>query len=145
MLIKKIKYIDYNGVEREESFLFNLTKAELFDMEMGKYGGLATKIRRLIETQDAPEIIKIFKDIILSAYGEKSDDGKRFMKCDNEGHSLAQNFAQTEAFSVLYMELATDSKAASEFIKGIIPADLDLSEMEEQIAGQSPNPTVTNS
>lgn len=128
MITKTIKYTDYNGVEREEKFLFNLSKAELMEMEMGTTGGLAEMIKRIVETQDAPSIIKIFKELILKAYGEKSADGKRFIKVDENGNSLATAFSQTEAYSQLFMELATDSVSAANFVKGIIPADIDVSE-----------------
>ena len=130
MLKKSIKYTDYNGVERNEEFLFNLTKAELMEMEMGTTGGLAEQIQKIVNTQDAPAIIKIFKDIILKAYGEKSDDGKRFMKVNEAGVPLSIGFSQTEAFSQLFMELATDADAAAKFIKGIIPGDIEISDEE---------------
>lgn len=130
MITKSIKYTDYNGVEREEKFLFNLSKAELMEMEMGTVGGLTEMIQKIIETQDQPSIVKIFKELILKAYGEKSADGKRFVKVDPEGHSLAVAFSQTEAYSQLFMELATDSVAAANFVKGIIPGDIDLSKVE---------------
>lgn len=121
MLKKTIKYEDYNGVERNEDFYFNLTKAELFQMELGFDGGLEEYIMKIIKAQDVKTIIDLFKKLILQSYGEKSDDGKRFIKINDEGVNLANRFAQTEAFSQLYMELATDDNAASEFIKGIIP------------------------
>ena len=130
MITKTIKYTDYNGVEREEKFLFNLSKAELMEMEMGTTGGLAETIQKIVETQDTPSIIKIFKDLILKAYGEKSPDGKRFIKIDDNGRPLSIGFSQTEAYSVLFMELSTDSKAATDFIKGIIPNDIEIPEEE---------------
>lgn len=130
MLKKNIKYTDYNGVEREETFLFNLSKAELMEMEMGTTGGLAEMIQNIVKTEDAPAIIKIFKDIILKAYGEKSADGKRFIKINDNGVALSIGFSQTEAFSTLFMELATNADAAAEFIKGIIPNDIDISDAD---------------
>ena len=130
MITKTIKYTDYNGVEREEKFLFNLTKAELMEMEMSTTGGLAETIQKIVETQDAPAIIKIFKDLVLKAYGEKSADGKRFVKVDTNGVRLSTYFAETEAYSQLFMELATDADAAANFIKGVIPADIDTSKVE---------------
>lgn len=130
MITKTIKYTDYNGVEREEKFLFNLSKAELMEMEMGTTGGLAEMITKIVETQDAPSIIKIFKDLILKAYGEKSADGKRFIKVDKDGTPLSIGFSQTEAYSQLFMELATDADAAAKFIQGIIPSDIDISNVE---------------
>lgn len=130
MLKKNIKYTDYNGVEREETFLFNLSKAELMEMEMGTTGGLAEMIQNIVKTEDAPAIIKIFKDIILKAYGEKSADGKRFVKVSDAGVPLSIGFSQTEAYSQLFMELATDADAAANFIKGIIPNDIDISDAD---------------
>ena len=124
MFTKTIKYTDYNGVEREEKFLFNLSKAELTEMELGTTGGLSETIKKIIETQDTPSIIKIFKDLILKSYGEKSSDGKRFIKIDDNGKPLSIGFSQTEAYSQLFMELATDDKKAAEFVNGLIPADL---------------------
>ena len=120
MLKKTITYTDYNGTERTEDFYFNLTKAEIMEMEMSTTGGLTEMIQRIIETQDAPSIIKVFKNIIMKAYGEKSPDGKRFIK----SQELSESFAQTEAYSELFMELASDSDAASKFVNGIIPADM---------------------
>ena len=119
MLKKTITYTDYNGVERTEDFWFNLSKAEIMEMEMSTTGGLAEMIQKVVQTQDAPAIIKIFKDLVLKAYGGKSPDGKRFVKSDE----LALAFSQTEAYSNLFMELATDADAAAKFINGIIPAD----------------------
>lgn len=120
MLKKTITYTDYNGVERTENFYFNLTKAEIMEMEMGTVGGFAEMVQRIVDAKDAPTIIKIFKDLVLKAYGEKSADGKRFIKSDE----IREAFSQTEAYSQLFMELATDSKAASAFVNGIVPADV---------------------
>lgn len=124
MLQKSIKYVDYNGVEREETFLFNLTKAELMEMELGTTGGLTEMIQKIIQTKDQPSIIKIFKELILKAYGEKSADGKRFIKTDEHGNPLSRAFSETEAYSNLFMELSTDDKAAAAFVNGIIPEGL---------------------
>ena len=117
MLKKTITYTDYNGVERKEDFYFNLTKAEIMEMEMSISGGLTEMINRIVAAQDAPAIVKIFKELVLKAYGIKSPDGKRFIKSDE----LATEFAQTEAYSQLFMELATDADAASAFVNGIVP------------------------
>lgn len=130
MLSKKIKYIDYNGVEREETFLFNLSKAELMEMELGTTGGLADMIRNIVAAQDTPQIIKIFKELVLKAYGEKSADGKRFIKVDEKGNPLSIGFSQTEAYSNLFMELATNAEEAAKFVRGIVPGDIDISDID---------------
>lgn len=118
MLKKTITYTDYNGNERKEDFYFNLSKAEVIEMDMSTTGGLVEMINKIVAAQDQPALVKIFKDLILKAYGEKSPDGKHFVKSDE----ISIAFSQTEAYSNLFMELATDADAASEFVNGIIPA-----------------------
>lgn len=120
MLKKTITYTDYNGVERTEDFYFNLSKAEIMEMEMGTSGGLAEMIKKIVAAQDSPAIIKVFKDLVLKAYGEKSADGKRFIKSDE----IATAFSQTEAYSQLFMELATNAEKGAAFVNGIVPRDL---------------------
>lgn len=127
MIKENIVYTDYNGVERKEDFYFNLTKAEIMEMEMSTKGGLAEMIQRIVAAQDQPAIIKIFKDLIIKSYGVKSADGKRFIK--NE--EVVEEFVQTEAFSQLFMKLATDPDAAANFVNGIVPADM-AKQMAEQ-------------
>lgn len=119
MIKKTITYNDYNGVERTEDFYFNLNKAEIMEMEMSTSGGLAEKIQAVVAAQDMPAIIKIFKDLVLSSYGVKSLDGKHFEKSEE----LSRKFSQTEAYPIIFMELATDADAAAKFVNGIIPAD----------------------
>ena len=133
MLKKTITYTDYNQVERTEDFYFNLTKAEVMEMEMSTSGGMAEMIQRIIAAQDSPAIIKIFKELVLQAYGQKSPDGKRFIKSDE----ISTAFAQTEAYSNLFMELATDADAAAKFVNGIIPADV-----AQQAASQMAMPSA---
>ena len=118
MLKKTITSTDYNGNERTEDFYFNLTKAEVVEMEMSTSGGLTEMINRIVAAQDTPEIIRVFKTLILKAYGEKSPDGKRFIKSPE----LSAAFSQTEAYSQLFMECATDADAAAKFMNGIVPA-----------------------
>jgi hypothetical protein len=117
MIKKTITYTDYDGNDRTEDFYFNLTKAEVMEMEMMTDGGLQKMIEKIIQTSDTKKIIEIFKGIILKSYGEKSPDGRRFIKNDE----LRDAFSQTEAYSQLFMELATDAKAATDFINGVIP------------------------
>lgn len=118
MIKKTITYTDYDGESRTEDFYFNLSKAELVEMAYGTTGGLEKKLKKIIDARDNKELMDIFKDLILRSYGEKSLDGRRFVK----SKELAEQFAQTEAYSELFMELATSDKAASEFINGIVPA-----------------------
>ena len=120
MIKKTVTYDDYNGFSRTEDFYFNLTMAEVMEMQLSTVGGLDTMLKKLVATNDMPSIIKVFKELVLKAYGEKSPDGRRFIKNDE----LRAEFEQTEAYSIIFMELATDDKAAAEFINGIVPKDL---------------------
>lgn len=117
MIMETRTYKDYNGVTRTENFFFNLSKAELAEMELSTEGGYSEMVERIVSAQDRPALVKIFKELLLKSYGEKSPDGKRFIK--SEELSLA--FSQTEAFSDMFMELATNSEKAAEFINGVIP------------------------
>lgn len=120
MLKKLIKYTDYDGRERAENFYFYLSKAELMEMELGVDGGMQQMIQLIIDKQDIPKIMAAFKRIILKAYGEKSPDGRRFIKSD----ALSEAFSQTEAYSNLYIELVTNAEAAAAFINGIVPVEV---------------------
>ena len=120
MIKKTMTYTDFNGVERTEDFYFNLTKAEVLKMEMGVKGGLAEQIKRIVDTKDQPAIIEVFEDLIQKAYGVKTPDGRGFLKRPED----LESFISTQAYSDLYMELATDDVKAAEFINGIVPPDL---------------------
>ncbi|MBS7257550.1 MAG: hypothetical protein KIG63_03770 [Methanobrevibacter sp.] len=120
MLKKTIKYTDYDGNEREEDFYFNLSKAEVTEMELSKEGGMSEYIKKISAAQNAPELIKLFKEIITKSYGEKSLDGKRFIK----NKELTEAFIQTEAYSELFVELASNADEAVKFINGIMPKNM---------------------
>lgn len=120
MLKKTITYTDYNGVERTEDHWFNINQAEALEMEMSENGGLTTLLERIIQEKDSKKIITFFKDFIQRSYGVKSNDGKRFIK--NE--EVLNEFVQTEAYVKLYMELAFDAKAATEFVNGVLPTTM---------------------
>lgn len=130
MIKKTVKYVDYDGNERQEDFWFHLNKAELAEMELGQAGGLSKTLQRMIDSQDGPELMKMFKDIILKSYGKKSDDGRRFIKKPE----LIEDFVQTEAYSQIYMELATNTDAIIEFVNGIMPSDMKMDDPKTAIA-----------
>ena len=128
MIKKTITYSDFNGNERTEDFYFNLTKAEITKMELSTKGGLAEMIQRIVAAQDTPAIIEVFEDLIKRSYGVKTPDGRGFVKRIDD----LEAFMATEAYSQLFMELATDADAASKFVNGVVPAD-----MAKQVALES--------
>lgn len=119
MLKKNIKYVDYDGNARAEDFYFNLNKAEVIELQLGTVGGLTKTLEKIVQEKDASRIIEYFKTLILKAYGEKSADGRRFIK----SQELRDAFEQTEAYSELFIELASDAKMAAEFINGVLPKE----------------------
>lgn len=127
MYVKEIEYTDFNGVARKEKFYFNLTKAEILDMELGKTGGLTEYIQKIIAAQDTPAVMALFKQLLLKSYGVKSDDGRRFIKNDE----VRSEFEQTQAFSDLYMLLALDDDEASKFVNAIVPEDMKVSDEQK--------------
>lgn len=125
MLKKTITYTDYDGLERTEEFRFNLTKAELMDMELTTVGTFSKLMQKIIDEKDMVRLAKYFKELILKSYGVKSDDGKRFIKSPE----LSEAFSQTEAYSELYMELLGNSEYAVKFIQQVMPKNLDQNEV----------------
>lgn len=120
MLKKTIKYTDFNGVDREEDFYFNLTEAELAEMNLMTKGGLKGYLEAIINTQDTPAIAELFKKIINKAYGVKSPDGRKFTKSSE----ILEDFIYTQAYSNLYMSLIADADAAANFVNGVIPKNI---------------------
>ena len=118
MLKETVKYTDYNGKERTEDFYFNLNEAEIVEMLAVSEEDLAEKMKKIVEANDGNEIMKTFKDLLLKAYGEKSEDGRQFIKEDGK---RAKAFMETEAYNIIFMRLVTEPDYASAFVNGIIP------------------------
>lgn len=131
MLKKTITFKDLDGNDLTEDFYFHLTKAEITEMELSQKGGLSSYLEQIVKTEDAAELIAIFKDIILKTVGRRSEDGRRFVK--NE--EIRNDFMQTEAYSELFMELATNTDAATAFMTGLIPAGLEQ-QVQREIAAK---------
>lgn len=120
MLKQTIEYTDYDGNKVTEELHFNLNKAELMEMQLSTQGGLAEHLQKIVDQNDQQQIMAVFKNIILKAYGKKSEDGKRFIK----SKELTEEFVQSEAYSELFMKLISDEQMAANFMNGIIPNDL---------------------
>lgn len=136
-MIKETRtYTDYNGIERTEDFYFNLTKAELTELEASTPGGFKNYLDSIVDSKSVPEIIATFKKIILMSYGVKSPDGKRFIK----NQELTDEFTQTEAYSDLFMELATDADKAATFINGVLPVVKEAPEIVAPNVEEIPEP-----
>lgn len=119
MIVKTVTYTDFNGNERTESFWFHLSRPELTEMLLGIDNNIETYIKTIIKSENYYEIVKIFKKLLLEAYGEKSEDGRRFIKLPEK----TKEFSESEAYSVLFTELANNEEKASEFINGLISKD----------------------
>jgi len=131
MLTKKVTYTNYNNEEVTDTLYFNLTEAELMEMQFTTEGGFKERIESVVETKDTKRIYETFKGIVLAAYGEKSPDGRFLDK--GEDQSLAKRFTHTEAYNKLMMEIMTDEKAASAFFTGIMPKEMREKALKEEL------------
>jgi hypothetical protein len=142
MLKREITYEDFNGDTVTDTFYFNLSKAELIEMEVEyEHGGFAKFLQRIIDTKDNKELVKQFKEIILMSYGQKSDDGKRFIKSD----VMRDEFVQSAAYTELFMELSSDDQAAVIFLSGILPKDMVVAMNKELEEKKTAEPGTTTS
>ena len=133
MLKKTITYTDYNDQKRTEDYWFHLTKSELIELDASNEGGLETAIRKIIKETDTKRIVELVKTLVLKSYGEKSADGKRFIKSEE----AAKAFMQTEAYSQLFVDLISDAEQMAAFFKGIIPQD--LREQADKLEKENPD------
>lgn len=140
MLKREITYEDFDGNQATDTFYFNLNRTELIELEVAYEGGLQAALQRIIETKDNKTLINEFQKIILSAYGVKSEDGKRFIKNDK----IREEFTQTPAYDALFMDLATNENSAADFIKGILPKGLSEDKTLENLMQAKPNEVVVN-
>lgn len=115
----KHEYKDYNGNKRNETFYFYFKKSELLEMEWRTPGGIESYMQRIIDTQDGQGLADIFKILIDKSYGVKGPDGREFIKSEE----VLSHFKFTEAYSDLYIALATDSTFGAQFINGIFPKE----------------------
>ena len=120
MLAKKIKYVDFDGVERNETFYFNINKAEAIELELEESGGLISLLMRMIEEQNVSKIFKLFKKLVGISIGEKSNDGKYLMKSEE----ITNRFFATNAYETLFMEIMESPEAAANFVNSIVPQDV---------------------
>lgn len=135
MIKKTITYTDYNGNQKTKDLYFNLTKTELYKMNFSEKGGFENYVKKLWNEEDGKEIIHVFDEILRMSYGEKSADGEYFVKYAPDGHRLGDDFAQTTAYDILFLELATDQVKGAEFINGVVPEE--LSNKTEKIVNDS--------
>ncbi len=120
MYKKTIKFTDYDGVERVEDHYFNISKAEIIEMDAMTPGGFQAKIKRIIDSPNRDEVWQAFKELITLSIGRKSPDGRRFEKSEE----ITKEFMETEAYSVLLDEFITDASTAAEFVNSIFPKDM---------------------
>lgn len=133
MYKKTITFQTYDGRTLTDDFYFHLTQAEMVEMEMGENGRMTTLLADIIKTEDQAKIIGFIKTIIMRSYGVRSADGRYFRKSQD----LWQDFAQSEAYSELFIELATNADKAAAFINGIMPPDL-VTQASELVDSEAP-------
>lgn len=120
MYRKVIKCNDFDGNPIEEEHYFNLTRTELTKMRFSEKGGFENYIKEIVNANDEPQMIKIFDQIVTASYGKRTPDGRGFKKSPE----ILEEFTSSAAYDALFMELVTNAKAMSDFVNGIIPADM---------------------
>lgn len=120
MFKRTVTYTDFNGVEKTEDVYFHLSKSELLKMELGREGRMTTALDRIVKAKNVPELMKEFDFFIRAAYGERSADGRSFIK----SKELSDAFANTIPYDIIFTELITDDDKAADFINKLIPEDL---------------------
>ena len=128
MFKKQITYTDYNDVERTETFLFNISRAELLEMASGKLRDVGKLLSDIANQRDTTVLVTMFEELIRVSYGKKSEDGKRFIK----SQEIYEAFLQSEAYSELLVNLTLDANEAIAFVNGIIPTKF-LAELNSRI------------
>jgi hypothetical protein len=130
----------FTGGQVTETHYFHISKTDLVEMELEEHGntyvkdgeeltGMQAKLQRIVDSEDGKAIMAEFKDIIRRAYGRK--EGERFRK----SQEIWDDFAASEAFSQLLWELCTQAEAASDFVNGIVPTNLD--QIAEEVRQQA--------
>lgn len=134
MLKKRITYTNFEDEEVTETFYFNLTKADLMEMEVSKRGGLNGYIERIQETNDAGLVFEELKSLMSRSVGRLAPDGRGFSR----SQQIRDEFMNSEAFSNFILEMLTDPQLAAEFIQGLIPKNIEseVDRIVKKLGGQ---------
>ena len=121
VLKKTIRYTDFDGTSREEDLYFNLSEAELLEMAIHHdrgVEGVAAYFKELGESKDPKLIIPAVKNMLLLAYGERSEDGRHFRKSPE----ITDDFVSSAAYQEMFMQMMSDRDTIMGFFKGALPA-----------------------
>lgn len=116
MIKKLVTYKDFNDMERTDELHFHMTQPELIKLSVSKEGGFERYLNKIIQTNNMKEIVDTLDEVIKLSYGEKTADG-RFEKSPE----ILNKFVSSEAYNIVFMEIAQNSETAAEFINGVIP------------------------
>lgn len=116
MLKQRVKYEGFDGEIVEEDLYFNLTRMDLIELnDRYESKDMAAYMDKIVKEKNIKELYKVLKDIVLMAYGVKSEDGKRFIK----NQTVKDEFAESLAFSQLIEDFHETDTAMSDFVTGI--------------------------
>lgn len=116
-----VTYEDFNGNIKEESVEFNISKMEVIRMQTSKEGGYAEYLERIVNSDNQKEIVEAFEWFVQKAYGRRSEDGTRFIKEDENGTPLINDFRQSPAYDEIIFTLATNEQLAADFVAKVLP------------------------
>lgn len=130
MIKQSISYVDYNGENQTEDFYFNLSKAEILEMMVADEN-IVESLQNLAKNGTATQAMNWFKDLIQKSVGEKSEDGKRFVKSPE----ITKNFMESPAFSEFLFDIIQNPAKSEPFVQGLLPNDV-LAAMQTEIEGE---------
>ena len=141
MFSRTFEYKGYDGQTRKETWWFNLSESELLKMELGSVGGLNGLMNRMLREEHPEKIVDTFEKIILGAVGERSSDGRRFLKRNG---AVAEDFRETPAYDQLFLELVSSGDAFATFLKGAIPDEVraNIEKLEAEKAAKEAEPVM---
>jgi hypothetical protein len=120
MFKETFEFKDYFGVDRKEDHYFQLSEPEVMQLNFSSVGNLKDTVEKITQEQDGGRIISLFEQIIQKAHGERSEDGRLFIK----NKEALERFIYSPVYSMMYMKLATDADYAARFLREILPKDM---------------------
>ena len=111
MFTHTVEYVDFNGNSREEKLHFHLSLPEVtrIEAEIGK--SLEDHIKELTTNNRLKDLLDFLEKMLLTAYGEKTEDGKSFRK----NAEIRDMFEHSQAYAEIFEQVLTNHGLARKF------------------------------
>lgn len=132
MIKKTITFKNMDGVEITEDWYFALDADDVAMLELSSHGQLSERLKSVGESLEEHEddreglarangaqIMALFRELIMTSVGKRSEDGRRHIK----NADLVDDFKQTGSLANFLIDLVNNPTEAAEFINGIMPSE----------------------